>query len=60
LLLFDWTILSSNCGFVQSEKYDFCNSYQAILISPIPAEPQEELTMDELIEKASDYIQLKK
>jgi hypothetical protein len=26
---------------------------------PIPAEPQEELTMDELIEKASDYIQLK-
>lgn len=23
---------SSSCGFVQSERYDFCNSYQAIMV----------------------------
>ena len=27
-----WKISSTYCGFVQSEKYDFCNSYQAILV----------------------------
>jgi len=27
-----WDILSTSCGFVNSEVYDFCESYQAILI----------------------------
>ena len=26
-----YKILSSSCGFVNSERYDFCSSYQAIL-----------------------------
>jgi len=26
-----WEILSTSCGFVDSEQYDFCASYQAIL-----------------------------
>lgn len=25
-------ILSTNCGFANSEEYDFCSSYNAILI----------------------------
>jgi hypothetical protein len=27
-----YRILSTNCGFANSEQYDFCSSYQAILI----------------------------
>ena len=27
-----YEVSSSSCGFVQSEAYDFCGSYQAILI----------------------------
>lgn len=27
-----YKISSTSCGFVNSEKYDFCDSYQAILI----------------------------
>ena len=27
-----WTISSTSCGFVNSERYDFCSTYQAILI----------------------------
>lgn len=26
-----YKILSSNCGFVNSEAYDFCDNWQAIL-----------------------------
>jgi hypothetical protein len=33
LLSNGYRVLSSNCGFVNSEKYDFCSSYQAILIN---------------------------
>lgn len=29
-----YKISSTNCGFVNSEKYDFCSIYQAILIKP--------------------------
>jgi hypothetical protein len=36
LLSDGWDILSTNCGFCDSEKYDFCSSYQAILINPKP------------------------
>ena len=25
-----YEIIASNCGFADSEKYDFCSSYQAI------------------------------
>ncbi len=32
LLSEGWQIHSSSCGFVNSESYDFCNSYQAIMI----------------------------
>jgi len=28
-----YSILSTNCGFVNSEQYDFCSCFQAILIS---------------------------
>ena len=28
----DWRISSTSCGFTNSEKYDFCTSFQAILI----------------------------
>ena len=28
-----YSILSTNCGFVQSEAYDFCNVWNAILIT---------------------------
>lgn len=31
-LLDGWKISSTYCGFVQSEQYDFCSSYHAILI----------------------------
>ena len=31
LLVLGWEILSTSCGFVNSEQYDFCGSYQAIL-----------------------------
>ena len=31
-ILKGYKINSTNCGFVNSEKYDFCASYQAILI----------------------------
>lgn len=27
-----YKLSSSSCGFVDSEKYDYCSSYQAILI----------------------------
>ena len=27
-----YKISSTNCGFVNSERYDFCGSYQAILL----------------------------
>ena len=27
-----WQILSASAGFVNSEKYDFCSVYQAILV----------------------------
>jgi len=32
LLSNGWKILSTSCGFANSEKYDFCSSWQAILI----------------------------
>ncbi len=32
LLAIGYKILSTSCGFVNSERYDFCGSYQAILI----------------------------
>ena len=32
LLQDGWKISSTYCGFVQSESYDFCGSYHAILI----------------------------
>jgi len=32
LLMNGWEILSTSCGFVNSEQYDFCGNYQAILI----------------------------
>lgn len=28
----DWKISSTSCGFINSENYDFCTSFQAILI----------------------------
>ena len=31
LLNIGYKILSTNCSFVNSEAYDFCSSYQAIL-----------------------------
>jgi len=31
LLNDNWYIQSCNCGFIQSETYDFCNVFQAIL-----------------------------
>jgi len=34
LLDLGWQVLSTSCGFVDSEKYDFCGSYQAILGLP--------------------------
>lgn len=27
-----WQILNCSCGFVQSEKYDFCTDFKAILV----------------------------
>jgi hypothetical protein len=27
-----YIISSTSCGFVQSEKYEFCTSYQAVLV----------------------------
>jgi hypothetical protein len=27
-----YKVSSTSCGFVNSEKYDFCGSYQAVLI----------------------------
>jgi len=32
LLQQGYTILSSNCGFINSEQYNFCSIYQAILV----------------------------
>lgn len=32
LLSEGWAIESTNCGFVNSEKYDFCNVFQVILM----------------------------
>lgn len=29
-----YEISSTSCGFVHSERYDFCNSYQAIFVLP--------------------------
>lgn len=34
LLKEGWKILSTSCGFVNSESYDFCGVYQAILGLP--------------------------
>ena len=33
LLKDGYSISSTSCGFVNSENYDFCSSYQAILIT---------------------------
>ena len=41
LLAEDWKLHSSSCGFVNSENYDFCNSYQAILVRD---KPESEVT----------------
>ena len=30
-----YDILSTSCGFVNSERYDFCGVYQAILIKEV-------------------------
>jgi len=30
-----YVISSTSCGFVQSEKYEFCTSYQAVLVCNI-------------------------
>ena len=30
-----WTVSSISCGFVNSELYDFCGCYQAILIKEV-------------------------
>ena len=27
-----YKVIAASCGFVNSEKYDFCNAYQAILV----------------------------
>jgi hypothetical protein len=27
-----WQILSCSCGFVQSEKYDFCSDFKAVMV----------------------------
>ncbi len=32
LLKAGWVLDSSSCGFVNSEEYDFCSSYQAIFV----------------------------
>ena len=32
LLSDGWAIESTTCGFVNSDKYDFCDHYQAILM----------------------------
>lgn len=32
LLRNGYSISSTSCGFINSEQYDFCSSYQAILI----------------------------
>lgn len=32
LLTDGWKILSTSCGFANSEKYDFCSVWQAILV----------------------------
>lgn len=29
-----YIVSSTSCGFVQSEKYDFCSDFKAILIKP--------------------------
>ena len=30
-----YDVLSTSCGFVNSERYDFCGVYQAILIKEV-------------------------
>ena len=30
-----WQISSTSCGFVNSENYDFCSSYHAVLVKVI-------------------------
>ncbi len=30
-----YRISSTSCGFIQSEKYNFCDCYQAILIKEV-------------------------
>ena len=32
-LLEGWEVLSTSCGFINSENYDFCTSFQSILIN---------------------------
>jgi hypothetical protein len=35
-----WKISSTSCGFVNSESYNFCSSYQAILVKEVANELQ--------------------
>ena len=35
LLLEGFKISSTDCGFIQSEQYDFCSSYMAVLVRTI-------------------------
>ena len=52
LLLQDgYKILSTNCGFLNTEKYDFCGSWQAILLF----EPKQETDISK-IDKEHGYF----
>ena len=34
LIRLGYRLVAANCGFVDSEQYDFCSSYQAVFILP--------------------------
>ena len=49
-----WKIASTCCGFVNSENYDFCTSFQAILIRDIYDKVAYEIFKDE--ESKAKYL----
>lgn len=42
-----WKISSTSCGFINSEAYDFCTSFQAILTKSIYDKVSHEIFKDE-------------
>lgn len=49
-----WKISSTSCGFVNSENYDFCTSFQAILAKDIYDKVAYEIFKDE--ESRAKYL----